>query len=79
MRIATSETRNIASLVINKAITKRTLAIDDSNEVITIIPGKDGKPDNGKLNSVYINRVLAETTAQIQKNLKAQKEETLPP
>lgn len=73
MRIATSETRNIASLVINKAITKRTTAFDDSNEVITIIPGKDGKPDNGKLNSVYINRVLAETTAQIQKNLKAAK------
>jgi sporulation protein YunB len=73
MRIATSETRNIASLVINKAITKRTTDTGEDNEVIVILPSENGKASNVKLNTVYINRVLAETTAQIQKNLKAAK------
>jgi sporulation protein YunB len=69
MRYAESETRNIAALVINKAITKRTTDVGDNNEVIVLIPNDNGKP-NAKLNTAYINRVLAETTAQIQKNLK---------
>jgi sporulation protein YunB len=73
MRIATSETRNIASLVINKAITKRTTDTGENNDVIEILPSENGKASNVKLNTVYINRVLAETTAQIQKNLKAAK------
>jgi sporulation protein YunB len=72
MRYAESETRNIASLVINKAITKRTTDLGDNTDVIVLIPNENGKP-NAKLNTVYINRVLAETTAQIQKNLKAAK------
>jgi sporulation protein YunB len=73
MRIATSETRNIASLVINKAITKRTTDTGEENDVILILPSENGRASNVKLNTVYINRVLAETTAQIQKNLKAAK------
>ena len=73
MRYATSETRNIASLVINKAITKRTTDTGENNDVIVILPSENGKASNVKLNTVYINRVLAETTAQIQKNLKVAK------
>jgi len=71
MRVAESETRNIASLVINKAITKRT--IDVGEDVIVLLPSENGKAQNAKLNTAYINRVLAETTAQIQKNLKMAK------
>jgi sporulation protein YunB len=71
MRYAELETRNIASLVINKAITKRT--IDVGEDVIVLLPSENGKAQNAKLNTAYINRVLAETTAQIQKNLQVAK------
>ncbi|WP_066314277.1 sporulation protein YunB [Bacillus sp. FJAT-29814] len=73
MRYATSETRNIASLVINRAITKRTTNVGENNNVIQIIPSADGSKENAQLNTDLINRVLAETTAQIQKNLKSAK------
>ncbi|MEH7108452.1 sporulation protein YunB [Bacillus sp. JJ1764] len=73
MRYAESETRNIASIVINKAITKRTTNIGENNKVIEILPGSNGSGQNAQLNTDLINRVLAETTAQIQKNLKAAK------
>jgi len=43
MSIATSETRNIASLVINRAITKRTTNVGDNNNVIKIVPGGNAK------------------------------------
>ncbi|WP_462411107.1 sporulation protein YunB [Neobacillus sp. Marseille-QA0830] len=71
MRYAETETRNIASLVINRAITKRTTNIGENNEVIKITPGQNGTGQNAQLNTDLINRVLAETTAQIQKNLKS--------
>ncbi|WP_042461722.1 sporulation protein YunB [Neobacillus dielmonensis] len=71
MRYAETETRNIASLVINRAITKRTTNVGDNNEVIKISPGQNGTGQNAQLNTDLINRVLAETTAQIQKNLKS--------
>lgn len=70
MSIATTETRNIASLVINRAITKRTTNVGDNNNVIKIVPGSNGKGQNAQLNTDLINRVLADTTAQIIKNLK---------
>jgi sporulation protein YunB len=73
MRVAESETRTIASLVINKAITKRTTETGANNDVIEILPSENGKASNVKLNTEYINRVLAETTAQIHKNLKTVK------
>nr|WP_066065839.1 sporulation protein YunB [Neobacillus soli] len=74
MRIAESETRNIASLVINRAITKRTTNVGENNNVIKITPSSDGRKQNAQLNTDLINRVLAETTAQIQKNLKTAKQ-----
>jgi sporulation protein YunB len=74
MRYAESETRNIASLVINRAITKRTTNVGENNEVVKIIPSSDGSKHHWQLNTDLINRVLAETTAQIQKNLKEAKQ-----
>lgn len=74
MRYAESETRNIASLVINRAITKRTTNVGEDNQVIHIIENSDGTKQNFQLNTDLINRVLAETTAQIQKNIKAAKQ-----
>ncbi len=73
MKIAESETRNIAAIVINKAITKRTTNIGEDDEVIELIPSTNGKASNAKLNTDLINRVLAETTTQIQKNLRTAK------
>ncbi len=74
MRYAESETRNIASVVINRAITKRTTNIGDDNKVILVTPGENGTGQNAQLNTDVVNRVLAETTAQIQKNIKAAKQ-----
>jgi sporulation protein YunB len=71
MRYAESETRNIASLVINKAITKRTTSV--GNDVIQLIPSTNGKQTNAKLNTDLINQALAETTSEILKNLKTAK------
>ncbi|WP_040203917.1 sporulation protein YunB [Neobacillus jeddahensis] len=70
MRYAETETRNIASLVIARAITKRTTNVGENNQVIKVTPSSDGKKQNAELNTDLINRVLADTTAQIQKNLK---------
>ena len=74
MRYAESETRNIASIVINRAITKRTTNVGESNDVIIVTAGKNGTGQNAQLNTDLINRVLAETTAQIQKNIRAAKQ-----
>ncbi|AZU63831.1 sporulation protein YunB [Neobacillus mesonae] len=74
MRYAESETRNIASIVINRAITKRTTNVGDNNDVIIVSAGKNGAGQNAQLNTDLINRVLAETTAQIQKNIRAAKQ-----
>ena len=73
MKIAESETRNIAAIVINKAITKRTTNIGEDDKVIELIPSPNGKASNATLNTDLINRVLAETTTQIQKNLRTAK------
>lgn len=74
MRYAETETRNIASVVINKAITKRTTNVGENNDVIVVSAGKNGIGQNAQLNTDLINRVLAETTAQIQKNIRAAKQ-----
>ncbi|MBL4954863.1 sporulation protein YunB [Neobacillus sp. YIM B02564] len=74
MRYAESETRNIASIVINRAITKRTTNVGENNKVIIVSPGENGTGQNAELNTDLINRVLAETTAQIQKNIRAAKQ-----
>lgn len=67
MKYAESQTRKIAALVISKAIKK----VDTGGiEAIQIVQGADGKPPIAKLNPDVINRFLADTTTEIQKNLK---------
>lgn len=67
MSYAESQTRKIASLVISNAISKKTIN-NRAADSIEIVSGKDGKPI-AKLNPDVINRILADTTIQIQKNL----------
>jgi sporulation protein YunB len=67
MKYAESQTRKIAALVISKAIMKVNKA---GLEAIQIVPSTNGKPPTAKLNPDVINRFLAETTTEIQNNLK---------
>jgi sporulation protein YunB len=67
MMYAESQTRKIAALVISKAIKK----VDTGGvEAIQIVPGTNGKPPIIKLNPDVINRITADTTMEIQNNLK---------
>lgn len=67
MKYAESQTRKIAELVISNAIKK----VDTSGvEAIQIVPSANGKPPTAKLNPDVINRFLADTTTQIEDNLK---------
>lgn len=68
MRIAESQTIKIASQVIIKAISKKTI---DVGEAIAIEPGSNGAPPSAALKTNVVNRQLAEITNQIQKNLTA--------
>ncbi len=68
MRYAETETRKIASLVINKAINKKTVDIG-LNDVISLEPGSNGAPPSANLKTEEVNRKLSEITSQIQKNL----------
>lgn len=67
MRYAESQSRKIAALAISNAISKKTIN-NGAADSIEIVQGKDGKP-LVKLNPDSINRILSETTTQIQKNL----------
>lgn len=68
MRYAKTQTEKIASLVINKAINKKTVDVGD---VITIEPGQDGAQPSASLNTEIINQKLSEITSEIQHNLTA--------
>lgn len=68
MRYAESQTRKIASLVISKAISKKTVEVGD---VIAIEPGSNGAPPSANLKTEMVNQKLSEITSQIQKNLTA--------
>lgn len=75
MAIAEKETRRLANLVINNAISQQ-IAEDDFNVENFIKIEKDGK---GKIsaidfNATVVNRVLAKTTNRVQRNLKAASE-----
>ncbi len=67
MSYAQSQTRKIAALAISNAISKKTIN-NGAADSIEIVQGKDGKPI-AKMNPDVVNRIFAETTAQIQKNL----------
>ncbi|MCX8002283.1 MULTISPECIES: sporulation protein YunB [Anoxybacillus] len=75
MAIAEKETRRLANLVINNAISQQ-IAEDDFNVENFIKIEKDGQ---GKIsaidfNATVVNRVLAKTTNRVQRNLKAASE-----
>lgn len=64
---AESQTRKIASLVISNAINKKIANEMDIENIIEPVPNQEGMT---KLNAEIVNRVKAETTHLIQKNLK---------
>lgn len=68
IRYADMQTKQIASLVINKAISDNNIS-KNGLDAIEIVQSKDGKPPVAKLNPDVINRYLSETTDQIQSNL----------
>jgi sporulation protein YunB len=67
MKYAETQTRKIASLVINDAIDKKTTSVDDISNVIEI--KTKGKISSVQLKTSVINRALADTVAEIQKNI----------
>ncbi|WML45899.1 sporulation protein YunB [Neobacillus sp. PS3-40] len=67
MKYAETQTRKIASLVINDAIDKKTTNVDDISNVIEI--KTKGKISSVQLKTSVINRALADTVAEIQKNI----------
>lgn len=70
MRYAESQTRKIATLVINKAINKKIANGMDIDKVIELVPVDGGSSTVLKFNTEIINRVKAETTNIVQMNLK---------
>jgi len=66
MRYATSQSRKIATMVINNAISKETVDVGD---VIEVVPGTNGSAPTAKLKTEIVNQKLAEITSQIQKNI----------
>ncbi|WP_342342329.1 sporulation protein YunB [Neobacillus novalis] len=71
MGYAESQTRKIASMVINKAISKKAVDFGDVNNVIELTPGPDGSAPSANLKTEVVNQKLSEITSQIQKNLTA--------
>lgn len=70
MSFAESQTRKIASVVITKAVIKKTVNVKDINDIMEEIPGKNGKASSYNMKTEVINRALAETTLEVEKNIK---------
>lgn len=68
MSYAVTQTRKIAALAISNAISQKTINNGGAN-AIEIIPSTNGTPPIAKLNPDVINRIFADTTNQIEKNL----------
>ncbi len=68
MSYAESQTRKIATLVISNAVNKKIANEMDIDKIIETVPDEDGSMS--KLNAEIVNRVKAETTHLVQKNLK---------
>ena len=72
MDIAEQETRRIATLVINSAITQQITEDDiDVADLITVKQDEYGKISSINYNAAVVQRVLAKTQNRVQKNLKA--------
>ena len=66
MKYAVSQTKKIASEVINQAIKKQTMNIED---IIEVTPGENGKVSAVKLKTEVVTRLLANTVDEIQRNI----------
>jgi sporulation protein YunB len=66
MKYAESQSRKIASQVINDAIDKKTTNVEDINNIIEF----NSKGKVSTIQTSVINRALADTVAEIQKNIK---------
>ncbi|UII55428.1 sporulation protein YunB [Cytobacillus spongiae] len=71
MSYADSQTRKIASLVINKAINKKIANVMDINDIIETVPSPNGaNTTTTKFNTEIINRVQGEIASLVQTNIK---------
>lgn len=66
MKYAESQTKKIASEVINNAVKKQTMNIED---IINVRPSSNGKVSAVTLKTSVVTRILANTVEQIQKNI----------
>jgi sporulation protein YunB len=72
MSYADSQTRKIASLVINNAVRSNVTNVKDIREIIETVPaGQDGEqsPSVRRFNAATITEILSETQNLVQKNL----------
>ncbi|MBA4535994.1 sporulation protein YunB [Bacillus aquiflavi] len=69
---AEAQTRNIATLLISKAINKKIANVIDINDIIEVAPNENEHVSTStiKFNTEIINRVMAEITNLAQTNLK---------
>lgn len=70
MSYAESQTRQIASLVISKAINKKVAEELDAKEVIRIEKDNKGEIATVDINTAIVNRVLSQTTYLVEANLR---------
>lgn len=71
-RFAEAQTRNIATLIIGKAVNTKIANDIDINDIIEIVPNGNDRTltPTAKFNTEIINRVRAEITSLAQRNLK---------
>lgn len=71
MRYAETQTRKIATMVINKAVDKKIASDMNLNKIIQLVPDSSGSSISAiNFDTEIINRVKAETTTLVQINLK---------
>lgn len=72
IRYAKAQTRNIATIIIGKAVNTKIANDIDINDIIEIVPNNHERTNTptAKFNTEIINRVRAEITSLAQKNLR---------
>ena len=68
---ATTETKKIVTIVINKAVSKQLTTSMNTNDLFTTIKDKEGNIISVDYNPIVVNKILNVTTSLIQLNLKA--------
>ncbi len=69
IEIAKTETQRIATTAINEAVRKKTIENTDMENVIDIRQDSEGRIISAGVNSIGVNRVLHETTLNVQRYL----------